>query len=141
MAEPEGLLIEGARLATGAARDLWRRRVPPKERLVLPLERVRARLELYVHALWGRALAILPDDPLPAPPLLARVMGQAPGHLMPSAALAATDGARIWLPRALDAAGGEARAEAAYRLMAVEQAARVVRGTALRMPGGGADPV
>jgi hypothetical protein len=37
MAEPEGLLVEGARLATIAARDLWWRLAPPRERTMLPL--------------------------------------------------------------------------------------------------------
>ena len=141
MGEPEGLLIEGARLAGSAARDLWRRRVPPTERPVLALERVRARLELYVHALAGRALVIVAADPPPAPAWLARVMGRAPRHLVPSVALAATDGARIWLPRALDAAGGAARAEVAYRLLAVEQAVRAARGTAGQAPSGDAGRV
>ena len=129
MAEPEGLLIEGARLATSAARDLWRRRSPPDERSVLPLASVRQRLELFLRALYAEAPLIVPADPSPAPVWLARLMGRAPRHLTPRTALASTDGACIWLPRALDAPEGEPRALATYRLLAVEQAARAARAT------------
>src|SRR6266508_2738634 len=109
MAEPEGLLIEGARLATSAARDLWRRRSPPDERSVLPLASVRQRLELFLRALYAEAPLIVPTDPPPAPVWLARLMGRAPRHLTPRTALASTDGARIWLPRALDARPSQKR--------------------------------
>ena len=67
MAEPEGLLIEGARLATIAARDLWWRLAPPRERARLPLVRIRQRLELFLGALYVGAPSILPADPPPAP--------------------------------------------------------------------------
>jgi len=129
MAEPEGLLIEGARLATSAARDLWRRRSPPDGRSVLPLSRIKQRLELFLGALYAEAPPIVPADPPPAPVWLARLMGRAPRHLAPRTATASTDGARIWLPRTLDAPEGETRALATYRLLAVEQAARAARGT------------
>lgn len=134
MAEPEGLLIEGARLATRAARDLWWRAAPPGERARLPLARIRRRLELFLAALYAEAPAILPADPPPAPVWLARLVGRAPRHLVRRIATAATDGVRIWLPREIDAADGESRALATYRLLAVEQAARVARGTPARAP-------
>jgi nitric oxide reductase NorD protein len=139
MAEPEGLLIEGARVATAAARDLWFRVAPPGAPPALPLARVRARLELFLEALLGQAPPILPADRPPAPTWLARVMGRAPRHLTPRVALAATDGVRIWLPRVLEAPAGEPAALATYRLLALEQAARVVRGTprAGRLPPSG----
>ncbi len=141
MAEPEGLLIEGARLATSAVRDLWRRRSSPDEPCVLPLARVRQRLELFLQMLYPEAPPILPADPPPAPSWLARLMGRAPRHLTVRVATAATDGARIWLPRLLDAAEGESRALAAYRLLAVEQAARATRGTTSHAPRDGFDPL
>ena len=129
MAEPEGLLIEGARLATATARDLWWRVAPPRERARLPLARVRRRLELFLGALYAEAPHLLPADVSPAPVWLARLTGHAPRHLRVRTATAATDGAHIWLPRALDASDGEAQALAAYRLLAVEQAARAARDT------------
>jgi len=139
MAEPEGLLIEGARLATSAARDLWRRHSPPRESRMLPLARIRPRLELFVQALYPEAPPILPADPPPAPVWLARLLGRTPRHLAPRVARASTDGARIWLPRTLDSSGGEARALAMYRVLAVEQAARAARDTPGHAPRQGPD--
>ena len=134
MAEPEGLLIEGARLATATARDLWWRVAPPSERVQLPLTRVRQRLEFFLGALYAGAPTLLPADAPPAPVWLARLTGRAPRHLRVRTATAATDGAHIWLPRALDASKGEATALAAYRLLAVEQAARAARDTPGQAP-------
>ena len=52
--EPEGLLIDGARKAAVAARELWWRARPPQARGELPLARVKRRLELVVGALLRR---------------------------------------------------------------------------------------
>jgi nitric oxide reductase NorD protein len=131
MAEAEGLLIEGARRAAVAARELWWRGRAPGARREVPLARVKRRLELVVTALAGETYPIVPSDPPPPPTWLARALGRAPRHLAAGGA-AATDGATIWLPRALPAEEGEAAAVETYRLLAVQQAARVVRGTASR---------
>ena len=139
MAEPEGLLVEGARLATIAARDLWWRLAPPRERTMFPLVRIRQRLELFLGALYVGAPSILPADPPPAPTWLARLAGRAPRHLTRQTATAATDGVRIWLPRAVESSEGEARAVDTYRLLAVEMAARADRGTPRHAPPG--DPI
>ena len=139
MAEPEGLLVEGARLATIAARDLWWRLAPPHERTTFPLVRIRQRLELFLGALYVGAPAILPADPPPAPTWLARLTGRVPRHLARQTATAATDGARIWLPRAVECAEGAARAVHTYRLLAVEMAARADRGTPRHVPPRGSD--
>ena len=141
MAEPEGLLVEGARLATIAARDLWWRLAPPRERTMLPLVRIRQRLELFLGALYVGAPSILPADPPPAPTWLARLTGRAPRHLTRQTATAATDGAHIWLPRAVESSEGEARAVDTYRLLAVEMAARADRGTPRHAPPRGSDPL
>jgi nitric oxide reductase NorD protein len=134
MAEPEGLLIDGARVAVTRARDLWWRVHPPTERPRLALERVRHRLELLLHALYDTAFQIVPSDPDPPPTWLARVLGRAPKHLVPAVALAGTDGDRVWLPRALDARSGEVTAMERYRLLAVAQAARAAHGFARARP-------
>jgi nitric oxide reductase NorD protein len=130
MGEPEGLIIEGARLATAGARDLWWCIRPPHEPPVLALVRVRRRLELFLRAVYGETIPILPADPDPAPTWLARVLGRRPRHLACAEALAATDGARVWLPRTLDAREGEDAAMDHYQLLAVEQAARATQGFA-----------
>jgi nitric oxide reductase NorD protein len=134
MGEPEGLLIDGARIAVASARDLWCRVQPPAEAPVLTLERVRRRLELFLSALHGLTVALFPADPEPAPSGLARLLARAPRRLAPAGALAATDGRHVWVPRALDAGNGEPAALDRYRLLAVEQAARVARGFASAHP-------
>jgi nitric oxide reductase NorD protein len=132
--EPEGLLIDGARRATVAARELWWRARPTQARGELPLAHVKRRLELVVGALYGDTPAILPSDPPPRPTWLARLLGRAPGHLSPRTAQASTNGASVWLPRALETGGGEVAAVATYRLLAIEQVARVARGTPAGLP-------
>ena len=134
--EPEGLLIDGARRAAVAAREIWWRARPPRTRGELPLARVKRRLELVAGALYGDAPAILPSDPPPGPTWLARVLGRAPGHLSLRTAQASTDGVSVWLPRALETADGSERAAlATYRLLALEQVARAARGTPAAAPG------
>jgi nitric oxide reductase NorD protein len=128
--EPEGLLVDGAWRAAVAARELWWRARPPQARGELPLARVKRRLELVVGALYGDTPAILPSDPVPRPTWLARVLGRAPGHLSPRTAQASTDGASVWLPRALETVDGdEIAAVTRYRLLALEQVMRAARGT------------
>jgi nitric oxide reductase NorD protein len=132
--EPEGLLIDGARRAAVAARELWWRSRPPRERGALPLERVKRRLDLFVAAIYGDPPSILPSDPPPRPTWLARLLGRAPAHLSPRTAQASTDGTSVWLPRALETGGDEASALATYRLLALEQVARAARGTPVAAP-------
>jgi len=133
--EPEGLLIDAARRAAVAARELWWRARPPRVRGELPLARVKRRLELVTGALYGAAPAILPSDPPPRPTWLARVFGRAPGHLSARVAQASTDGASVWLPRTLEVGENDERAAVAtYRLLALEQVARAARGTPAAAP-------
>ncbi len=78
MAEPEGLLIEGARIAAVAARDLWHRLSPRAGPPTLPLARVRQRLALLGIAIYGQAFpgdasAVVAAEPPPAPTWLARL--------------------------------------------------------------------
>ncbi|HYB41205.1 MAG TPA: hypothetical protein VEL75_05510 [Candidatus Methylomirabilis sp.] len=135
MGEPEGLLIEGARLAVAGARDLWYRIRPAGEPSVMALGRVRHRLELLLAALYGETVPILPADREPAPTWLARWLGRAPHHLVTAEPLAATDGRSLWLPRAIEAPDDENAAIERYHLLAVEQAMRALRGFARAWPG------
>jgi nitric oxide reductase NorD protein len=133
--EPEGLLIDGARKVTVATRELWWRARPPRGRHELPLARVKRRLELVAGALYGDIPSILPSDPPPRPTWLARVLGRAPGHLSARTAPPGTDGASVWLPRAIETgADDEQAAVATYRLLALEQMARAARGTPAHAP-------
>jgi nitric oxide reductase NorD protein len=121
----EALLADGAQRAAAAIRDLWRRARPSGQR-ERALADVRRRLDLFLTALYGNPPPIVPADPPPAPTWLARALGRAPRHLIERTAVAATDGTSIWLPRTLPI--GDA-ADATYRLLAVQQAARAARGT------------
>ena len=135
MAEPEGLVIDGARMAAAATRDLWRRARPRAAPPVLALERVRRRLELLLGALYGAAIPVVGADPEPAPTWLARALGRAPRHIAVGEALAATDGRRVWLPRELDARGGDERAALdRYRFLAIAHGARAAFGFARERP-------
>lgn len=133
MAHAEDLLVEGARRAAVAIRELWWRGRPEEERGEVPLERVKRRVDLFVSALSGHVLPILPADPPPAPTWLARVFGRAPRHLDMRLAIAATDGERVWLPRRLRV-DDDCGAMRTYRLLALEQVARALRGTPSLVP-------
>jgi len=134
MGEPEGLLIEGAQFAAVSVRDLWWRMRPPIDPAVLALEQVRQRLEMLLSALYDVTVAIFPADPDPAPTWLARLLGRAPRHLALTEASAGTDGRYVWLPRVLDAPDGAAAALDRYRLLAVEQGARIAQRVARMHP-------
>ncbi|MBV9774203.1 MAG: VWA domain-containing protein [Gemmatimonadetes bacterium] len=122
----DGLL---ARVA-GALRG---RAAPPPP--TVRLEDVRRRLELLLAAVYGRGIPIVTAEPEPAPGWLRRAFRPVPPHLRPHGAGAASDAERVHLPAEMDAAGGEAAALARYRLLAIEQAERVARGTAALVPG------
>jgi len=97
---------------------------PEPERL--ELEAVRRRLELLIAALYDRPMGIEPTERPPAGRLRGwlarRRSARAPS-------LAATDGDVILLPPSLG--GGDV---AHYRLLALEQAERVARGTVAHLP-------
>lgn len=101
---------------------------------VVRLEDVRRRLELLVTAVYDRPIPItVAEAPKKKPWSLVREL-VGPPHLRQGAPLPATDGERIQLPREIARADTES-ALAEYRLMAIEQAERIARGTPSRVPG------
>jgi nitric oxide reductase NorD protein len=137
VAEPEDVIAEGVLHATRLARELWARRTAGSVEAPPRLKDLRRRLELFVAAVFPEAPDIGIAEP-PAPPsLLARLARRRTSHLHSRVALPCSDGASIRLPRQLDALP---RAEIAdrYRLLALEQAARIHRGTRAGMPAGDA---
>jgi nitric oxide reductase NorD protein len=112
--------------------DRWLLRIRPA---VVELERVRRRLELLIAAYYGRAIAVEAVDLAKHIGWIRRYVLRAHGERAASDALPRTDGERILLPRALDASSGEEAAIALYKLLAMEQAERIVRGTAAALPG------
>ena len=129
MAEPEELIIEGAHFATRVARDAWRRYAPPGPRSSVSLASVRVRLELFLTALFavryyrGRRSAAIPD--------MAVAAGSRPlaGDDEDTLAPARMAHACIF-PPSLPGEGREEETMALYQLLAVQQASRLVRGTA-----------
>jgi len=131
MAEPEELILEAAHFATRVAREAWRRYGTPAEDRATPLAAVRARLEMFLTALVGTSITIVAIDP-PAPASWLARVAHAPSRSRRDESLrSATDGRRVHLPAALPPTACDLDALVLYRLLAVEQAARVVRGTAL----------
>ncbi len=125
MAEAEDVIVDAAKHVGGFLQQQWRRRAPQRAQPAALADHVQ-RLELLVAAAFGRALKIRPAQP-PAPPtLLRRIFERNPIQLR---AVPATDGESIWLPETLDTADPE-EALARYRLMALRQGMRAVRGSA-----------
>jgi nitric oxide reductase NorD protein len=144
MSEPEELILEGAHFATRIARDAWRRYGAHTASRDVRLSSVRTRLELFLAALFQQPIAIAPMEP-PAPRTwLSRLANRDTADSPHDPLLSATDGRRIYLPPSMepkprDGASRPARertveetetALALYRLLAVQQAARLSRGTA-----------
>lgn len=101
----------------------WRREQPRVE-----LDGVRRRLELLLAAMYGRHIPI-------TPPVVKREgwWRRTVRALSPFASpvtVAASDGESLRLPPALDASSGSEAAVSRYRLLAIEQGERVMRGTA-----------
>lgn len=140
MPEPEELLIDAARHATVAVRDVWRRQRGARETAPRTLlADVRGRLEMLVEAVLGRAWPIRAAQ-LPAPmPLARRLWSRWPAAPAAAEILPGNDGTAIYLPPSLLLADSAANANAnnaacaqpdAYSLYALLQALRCERGSA-----------
>jgi nitric oxide reductase NorD protein len=147
MSEPEELILEGAHFATRVARDAWRRYGGHATSRDVRLSSVRQRLELFLTALFQLPIAIAPMEP-PAPRTwLSRLANRHLAESHDDSLMSGTDGRRVYLPRSLELEHREnhvwqrparqrgtsrtiEEAIALYRLLAVQQAARLVRGTA-----------
>ena len=110
----------------------WKQRLGGGRPHTVRLDDVRRRLELLVTAVYDRPIPIVTADrpktrlsTLWTDPFGAR-------HLQRTEYLATTDGERIQLPSEIVAADAD-DALVRYRLMAVEQAERIVRGTTARL--------
>jgi nitric oxide reductase NorD protein len=126
VSEPEDLILDGAYVASRFARDLWRRYAPPATDDGLHLADVRPRLELFLHALFEREIPIAVAEPSPPVSWLGRLAG---GRAETREQVPGTDGARIYLPARFDSSDDAVLPS--FTLLAVEQAVRLVRGTAI----------
>lgn len=129
MAEPEDLIVEGAYRATRFARTIWRRYRVEIEDAIVPLRDARWRLELFATAFVGIPVSITGAESPPPTNWLARFVrhGRAPtrGH----GATPGTDGTGLYLPASLPARDGVDAALEMYRLLALQQAVRLLRGS------------
>ena len=88
---------------------------------------MRRRLELLLAAMYGRSIPIASPGTRPASWWRRVAKAVSPfGHV---AVLPASDGESLQLPPSMDATGGVDAALARYRILAIEQGERVVRGT------------
>ncbi|WP_313481920.1 nitric oxide reductase activation protein NorD [Stutzerimonas kunmingensis] len=132
MAEAEEVLTDAARHATVFAQRLWRRYSPaPDAPASLSLSEVAERLELLLSAVFGNSYRLRIAQPPARPTLLGNWFGRTP-RPQRLAAIPATDGTSIWLPRSLDIPD-RALAANLYKVMALQQAMRIRRGSALSL--------
>lgn len=132
MAEAEEILTDAARHATVFAQRLWRRYSPaPDAPASLSLSEVAERLELLLSAVFGNSYRLRIAQPPARPTLLGNWFGRTP-RPQRLAAIPATDGTSIWLPRSLDIPD-RALAANLYKVMALQQAMRIRRGSALSL--------
>jgi len=135
VAEPEDVIAEGALHATRFARELWARRTAGRTEAPPRLQDLKRRLELFVAAIFPEVLEICTAEE-PAPPtFLARLAGRGTSHLNCREALASSDAVRMRLPAHLDALPPDQIADR-YRLLALEQGARIQRGSRASLPAG-----
>ncbi|HEY2163786.1 MAG TPA: hypothetical protein VGH04_07350, partial [Gemmatimonadaceae bacterium] len=117
-----------ARQVRDRARERFRKPKP-----TVTLETVQRRLELVVAALYGRPIALTVTERAPDGWVdrLARFLGTQADARRTTPTV---DGETIRLPEALDAPDGVALAVSRYRILAIEQAERIVRGTPSHLP-------
>jgi nitric oxide reductase NorD protein len=124
--------VRRAAAAVADALEARRARAARSARVVR-LDDVRRRLELLVTAVYDRPIPITTAESAKQRRSWRDLF--APANQRRGAAMPSTDGERIQLPREIESTDADA-ALAEYRLMAMEQAERIVRKTAAHVPPG-----
>ncbi|QJD58281.1 hypothetical protein HG264_04840 [Pseudomonas sp. gcc21] len=129
MAEAEDVITDAARYATIFTRNLWRRyRPPPPGPVLVALDDVASRLDLLCTGVFGNRYPIRAAQTGARPTLLTLLFRRDPAPRT-RAAVPATDGCSIWLPR--DAGTPDvAQGSSWYRVLALQQAMRIQRASA-----------
>lgn len=138
MAEAEDVITDAARHATVYAQGLWRRhRLAPAGPVPLELGDVAQRLDLLIAAAFGRSYTLRVAQAPSRPSWMGRMLLR---HQLPPgpAAIPATDGRSIWLPRVFEPVQSGPWAAARFRILALLQAMRAQRGSAEHLPAGAA---
>ncbi len=135
MAEAEDVITDAALHATKFVQGMWRRhRAQTAPTPNLALTDVAQRLDLLIVAVFGRACPLRTAQAPARATLLAKTF-QRQDRPRVQGAIPATDGTHIWLP-AETGLSDAALALERFRTMALQQAMRVVRGSAA---GAGSD--
>jgi nitric oxide reductase NorD protein len=133
VAEPESVIAEGVLHATQLLRRLWTAgRHSADEGQAPALSDVRRRLELFVGTIFPTIGDLGTAEPAAPPSLLERLARRGTSHLHASQALPSVSGGRVLLPGTLGLP--PAASLSRYRLLALEQAARIDRGTMSGLP-------
>ena len=131
MRRPRRLLLKVRGTAERLVAPLARR-VARRDEEHVRLDAVKRRLEVFLAALYGAPVAVAARDVSRRRGIVLRIAERVRPDA--DAALAASDGERVLLPPSLPAAGDPVAALARYRLLAVEQAERLQRGTLRDVP-------
>jgi nitric oxide reductase NorD protein len=137
MAEAEDVITDVARHATVYARALWRRHLPAAENPAqLQLADVAPRIDLLIAAVFGQSFVLRVAQ---VPARRTALAGIFLRHQCPPVreAVPATDDSSIWLPASFSRVEAESLAKDRFRTMALQQAMRAVRGSAVHQPADG----
>lgn len=135
MNRQKAILIRTTRAASQPVLNALRRWHSRKESPSTPIGSVRRRLELLLAATYGREIRIEDAEPPRKTSWIGRLASGTPAHLSQAGSLAASDGATIRLPGVLRDSVTLGTAASQYRLLAIEHAERITRGTAALVPG------
>jgi len=127
MAEAEEILIEAAERATAATRAMWARRRAARAPETVSLSELRPWLQVLLRACYGTDAPLQAMDPAPGRGRLARRLGRIPPWEWQPAAVAFTDGTRLFLPRQLLRSSPEGPASVRFRMAALGLAGRLQR--------------
>lgn len=129
-------LIKALNRSSAVARSVWKRVNPEKHSAITELGSVRRRLELLITAMYGRSIRIEDAKPVRPPGVVGRLVNRATRGRDPGE-IAESDADTIRLPRMLCDSNTRGSAITQYRLLAIEHAERIVRGTEANRPAEG----
>lgn len=132
MNRQKAILLRTTRAASLPVLNALRRWHSRNEVPSTQLDSVRRRLELFLAATYGRAIRIEDGEPPRKRSWIGRLAGGTRRHL--SQVISAGDDTTIRLPRVLHDSVALGTAATQYRLLAIEHAERIARGTAALVP-------